>query len=549
MTNTSVTATAAGYADGVSNNVTTTLAVASGSFAAGPNNPASGANNTTVGTVAWTTPGNVSASDNVNATASSLANNTITNYLVATGFNFAVPGGATISGITVTIERRDGGKSSTVSIRDNSVKLVKAGVIAGTDKADTATDWPAADGTKTYGSATDLWGSTWTPADISASNFGVAISAKSIRSSGTKTDDALIDNIKITVNYAAPLICLPAAPTVSITPSSQTITTDGGSVNYTVSITNNDSGAGCASTTFSLPVSNTNSTDFTVATSLTSVTLAAGGNTTVALPVTAVSGRTTGTTTTLVTATAAGHTNGLSNSVTTTLAVPPAPVAILNAWANLYSGAPNNTSASNLAVGSFAVGSGTKRLLLVSVVMETVSNASPSISATYGGQSLNLIKVTASQKENVWMGCLTDAQIGSGSKALAITYSGATGNATGLHVNWSSYTGVNQTTPYGSPGGASTNTTSATFGSAISYVNNGMTTVVAGNGGTPATGALTATPAFAAGIATTTNGHTSRTFTTAKHTAAGSYASSTAVTWSGNKTSAWSGLVVVSLQP
>lgn len=41
---------------------------------------------------------------------------------------------------------------------------------------------------------------------------------------------------------------------------------------------------------------------------------------------------------------------------------------------------------------------------------------------------------------------------------------------------------------------------------------------------------------------------TYQTFTTAKHTAAGSYASSTAVTWSG-KTSAWLGLVVISLQP
>jgi len=72
--------------------------------------------------------------------------------------------------------------------------------------------------------------------------------------------------------------------------------------------------------------------------------------------------------------------------------------------------------------------------------------------------------------------------------------------------------------------------------------------VVAGNGGTPATGTLSATPAFTAGTATTTNAQTSRTFTTAKHTAAGSYASTTPVTWSGT-TSNWSGWGAVSLQP
>ncbi|HTF99374.1 MAG TPA: hypothetical protein VK654_02160, partial [Nitrospirota bacterium] len=89
---------------------------------------------------------------------------------------------------------------------------------------------------------------------------------------------------------------------------------------------------------------------------------------------------------------------------------------------------------------------------------------------------------------------------------------------------------------------------SVTFNTAVTYANNGMTTVVSGNGGSPATGSLSATPGFTAGTATTANNHTSNTFTTARHTAAGSYASSTALSWSGT-TSAWSGLVVVSLQP
>jgi hypothetical protein len=224
-------------------------------------------------------------------------------------------------------------------------------------------------------------------------------------------------------------------------------------------------------------------------------------------------------------------------------------VKSLDPWSNIYSAAPNNTSASNLAAGSFAVGTGSNRLLLVSAVMKIGTAANPTISATYGGTALTQIKITANtQKEVVWVGYLTEAQIGSGSKALAITYSGATGNASGLHIKWGSFSGVNQTTPVASSGGADTNTTSATFGSAISYVINGMTTVVSGNGGTPATGTLSATPAFVTGTATTTNAQTSKTFTTATNTTAGSYASTTPVTWSGT-TSNMSGVVAVSLQP
>ncbi|MBI5741060.1 MAG: putative Ig domain-containing protein [Nitrospirae bacterium] len=224
-------------------------------------------------------------------------------------------------------------------------------------------------------------------------------------------------------------------------------------------------------------------------------------------------------------------------------------VAQLNAWTNMYSGAPNATSRTNLNVGSFTVSSGTNRLLLVSIVMEVGTASNPAISAAYGGTALTQIGITANtQREIVWMGYLKDAQIGSGSKTLTITFSGASGNATGLHVKWASFTGVNQTSPIAGSSARSAGSTSVTFNATINYVNNGMTTVAAGNGGSSAAGSLSATPAFTAGTATTTNGHTSRTFTTARHTANGSYAGSTAVSWSGT-TSNWSGLVVVSFQP
>jgi hypothetical protein len=241
---------------------------------------------------------------------------------------------------------------------------------------------------------------------------------------------------------------------------------------------------------------------------------------------------------------------GTSNAQTFTINAPASGVAALDNWYNLYTGAPNNTSATNLPVGSFAVGSGAQRVLLVSVVMKIGNNANPTISATYGGTALTPITITANaHKEIVWIGRLNDAQIGSGSKALTISYSGASGNASGLHVKWSSYTGVNQTTPIVSFGASNPSSNNVTFGSAINYVNNGMTTVVTGNNGTNAstTSTLTTTPPFIAGVTTQSDGHTSTTFTTAKHTASGSYASTTKVSWAGN--GGQSGLVVVSLQP
>lgn len=239
-----------------------------------------------------------------------------------------------------------------------------------------------------------------------------------------------------------------------------------------------------------------------------------------------------------------------SRTLSVTAAAPPiAGVAQLNPWTNLYSASPNNTNAANLSAGSFAVGSGSNRLLLVSVVMEIGAAANPTISAKYGGTALTLVKQTNNtQREIVWVGYLKESQIGGGSKALTISYSGASGGVSALHVKWAAFSGVNQTTPIASSGGTNTATTTATFGSTINYVANGMTTVVAGNGGTPATGTLSATPAFTAGAAATTNAQTSRTFTTAKQSASGSYAGSTTVSWSGT-TSSRSGLVVVSLRP
>jgi hypothetical protein len=144
----------------------------------------------------WTNAGNVAASDNVYATFGSIASaNAYTDYLVVTNFGFAVPSGSTISGIMVEVERSD----ANFETIDNSVKIVKGGVISGDEKAISA-GYPTTDTYQQYGNAGDLWGLTWTDADINASDFGVAISAKKINNpAGTAAGK--IDNIRITVYY------------------------------------------------------------------------------------------------------------------------------------------------------------------------------------------------------------------------------------------------------------------------------------------------------------------------------------------------------------
>jgi hypothetical protein len=161
---------------------------------AGPLFPATGVNDASIGTVAWNEPGAISVSDNFRAEAPMVPGPAISKYLKGTKFGFAIPAGATISGIVVEIERSRGSEY----VSDQSVKLVKAGAIVGSEHA-VVGNW--ADGTDPiakFGSETDLWGTTWTVEQINAEGFGAAISAASATGPGGY---ALVDSMRITVYY------------------------------------------------------------------------------------------------------------------------------------------------------------------------------------------------------------------------------------------------------------------------------------------------------------------------------------------------------------
>jgi hypothetical protein len=168
------------------------------------NNGTTAADDSSIGGVPWASLNNSLAQDNQYATASLTKNspNNTSHYLKVTGFNFTIPSGATIKGIVVEVDRYGGsGAEDGHRITDYNIYLVKGGTIGGNNKGSTSTIWPASD-TNTYvsyGSSTDLWGLTWTPADISASNFGVVISAQ--KGSANDNQTAHVDHVRITVYY------------------------------------------------------------------------------------------------------------------------------------------------------------------------------------------------------------------------------------------------------------------------------------------------------------------------------------------------------------
>lgn len=161
-------------------------------------NPQTIINDNTIGTTVWANVNNAKLSDNT------YANNyptyggiQISNYLKATNFGFVIPDGVTIKGILVEIEKKQA-STSHADILDEEVKIVKANGTIGTENKATSTQWPLTDTYLPYGSATNLWGETWTATDINNANFGVVLAVTGLVEFESP---AYVDNIKITITY------------------------------------------------------------------------------------------------------------------------------------------------------------------------------------------------------------------------------------------------------------------------------------------------------------------------------------------------------------
>jgi hypothetical protein len=203
----------------------TTVDVGTNLTVTGPN-ASSGPRSPTIAS-GWTSSTNAFSSNNSYATNVIAAGATGANLNV-TGLGFTIPSTAIIRGVSISIEH----KSSTASsLRDATVNLLKAGAASGSNKANTGSYWGTSDSTASYGSSSDLWGTTWTAAQINASDFGVRLAARNYAGASAT---ASADQITVTVTYSADVNVGLGTSSVNITQASI-----GGTCKYNAAATHN----------------------------------------------------------------------------------------------------------------------------------------------------------------------------------------------------------------------------------------------------------------------------------------------------------------------
>ena len=152
--------------------------------------PGIGENVTGIGSTAWTSPGSITADDTVDATCNAGASGS--NYLVARNFGLSIPANSVITGVTVRVEASEHSTSTRVL---NARLQNDSTVLVGTGK--TATINGTAKAIYTYGSGSDVWGTTLTPAIVNNANFGVRLWF-------TAAHDVRIDYVTLAVDYIPP---------------------------------------------------------------------------------------------------------------------------------------------------------------------------------------------------------------------------------------------------------------------------------------------------------------------------------------------------------
>lgn len=152
--------------------------------------PGTGANDAAVGSVAWTDTGNALLNDGLLASVS-LTLGVRSNYLKLTNFGFAVPGGAAIVGVEVTIDTI----GSTGAVASTILRMVVGGAVSGDDKGGLVV-WESE---QVLGSDSDTWGLALTPAQVNASDFGVVLST--VGNAGRGSSVPSVDYVLIKVFY------------------------------------------------------------------------------------------------------------------------------------------------------------------------------------------------------------------------------------------------------------------------------------------------------------------------------------------------------------
>jgi len=150
----------------------------------------------------WVNPTNAQYSDNSYATVTAAKKTFVdSGGLVAQGYGFSIPAGATVNGIQLDIERKFAGAGCSVS--DQQVWLTKDGTYGYGYVSGNYNSWGTSDSYNTFGNSSNLWATTWTPAEINSADFGGAISI-SVNAGALASCVASIDHMRIKVYYTPP---------------------------------------------------------------------------------------------------------------------------------------------------------------------------------------------------------------------------------------------------------------------------------------------------------------------------------------------------------
>ncbi|MEP7048955.1 MAG: hypothetical protein ABJB12_01320 [Pseudomonadota bacterium] len=124
-----------------------------------------------------------------------MVNNPYRDQLLASNFQFEIPSGAKIAGISFAITEAAGSENM---IADYSVRALANNAVVGLDRGH-STAWTTTFHPEVYGGATDLWGATWTADAVNAAGFGVALTPLYLDTAGNER--AYVDFIRATVTY------------------------------------------------------------------------------------------------------------------------------------------------------------------------------------------------------------------------------------------------------------------------------------------------------------------------------------------------------------
>ncbi|MBL7892498.1 MAG: T9SS type A sorting domain-containing protein [Bacteroidia bacterium] len=150
----------------------------------------------------WSTPSNAKTEDNKFASVSLSApgqcfqGSCSSRGLILTNFSFAIPSAAIILGIKAEVKQK---ADSLNSINDTIVQLTKDAGLSTTANRGSLNFIDSLNKYYSYGGTTDLWSTSWTPAQINSTDFGLILSYNNKSKNG---GIANIDHVRISVIYS-----------------------------------------------------------------------------------------------------------------------------------------------------------------------------------------------------------------------------------------------------------------------------------------------------------------------------------------------------------